>query len=31
MKTVAILIYAEALEAVVEECRRQIALIPAED
>ena len=31
MKTVAVLIYAEATEAVVAECRRQIDLIPAEE
>ena len=30
MKTVAILIYAEALESTVAECRRQIDLIPAD-
>ncbi len=31
MKTVALLIYAEATEAVVAECRRQAGLIPAEE
>ena len=31
MKTVAILIYAEALESTVTECRRQIDLIPADE
>ncbi len=31
MKTVALLIYAEATEAVVAECRRQIDLIPADE
>ena len=31
MKTVAILIYAEALESVVAECRRQIDLVPADE
>ena len=31
MKTVAILIYAEALESTVAECRRQIDLIPADE
>ena len=31
MKTVAVLIYAEALESTVAECRRQIDLIPSEE
>ena len=31
MKTVALLIYAEALEPVIAECRRQIDLIPADE
>ena len=31
MKTVAVLIYAEALESTVAECRRQIDLIPADE
>jgi len=31
MKTVALLIYAEALESTVAECRRQIDLIPADE
>ena len=31
MKTVALLIYAESLESVVAECRRQIDLIPRDE
>ena len=31
MKTVAVLIYAEALESTVAECRRQIDLIPSDE